>query len=102
MLRKRVDVTMKPGPGQAPGLMALTHGSPELTISLIDGPVVTQHPDLAGAHLRVIPERPAVHARRPRVRVPAWHLVAGIYLRSGNGGACDLSQLHRPRAPHLC
>ena len=31
-------------------LMERTSGSPEVTIGLIDGPVVTQHPDLAGEH----------------------------------------------------
>ena len=36
-------------------LMERTSGSPELKIGLIDGPVVTQHPDLAGEHLREIP-----------------------------------------------
>ncbi len=36
-------------------LMKRTSGSPELKIGLIDGPVVTQHPDLAGAHLLEIP-----------------------------------------------
>jgi subtilisin family serine protease len=38
-----------------PALMERTSGSPELKIGLIDGPVVTQHPDLAGEHLRQIP-----------------------------------------------
>jgi len=36
-------------------LMERTSGSPELRIGLIDGPVVTQHPDLAGEHLRELP-----------------------------------------------
>lgn len=36
-------------------LMERTSGSPEVKIGLIDGPVVTQHADLAGAHLREIP-----------------------------------------------
>jgi subtilisin family serine protease len=36
-------------------LMERTSGSPEVKIGLIDGPVVTQHTDLAGAHLREIP-----------------------------------------------
>jgi subtilisin family serine protease len=35
-------------------LMDRTSGSPEVRIGLIDGPVVTQHPDLAGEHLREI------------------------------------------------
>jgi subtilisin family serine protease len=36
-------------------LMERTSGSSEVKIGLIDGPVVTQHPDLAGEHLREIP-----------------------------------------------
>ncbi|MDF0677527.1 MAG: hypothetical protein P0120_24785 [Nitrospira sp.] len=36
-------------------LMDRTSGSPDVKIGLIDGPVVTQHPDLAGEHLREIP-----------------------------------------------
>lgn len=35
-------------------LMVRTSGSPEVKIGLIDGPVVTQHPDLAGENLREI------------------------------------------------
>ena len=36
-------------------LMGRTSGNPEVTIGLIDGPVATQHPDLASEHLREIP-----------------------------------------------
>jgi subtilisin family serine protease len=36
-------------------LMERTSGSPEVTIGLIDGPVVAQHADLAGKHIREIP-----------------------------------------------
>jgi subtilisin family serine protease len=36
-------------------LMERTNGSPEVKIGLIDGPVLTQHPDLADGHLREIP-----------------------------------------------
>lgn len=36
-------------------LMALTKGRPEITVGLIDGPVITNHPDLAGENIRVIP-----------------------------------------------
>jgi len=36
-------------------LMGRTSGSHEVKIGLIDGPVVTQHPDLASEHLREIP-----------------------------------------------
>ena len=40
---------------QLTALMARTSGSPNVTIGLIDGPVVTQHPELASEHLREIP-----------------------------------------------
>ncbi len=36
-------------------LMERTSGRPQLTIGLIDGPVVAEHPDLAGEHRRVVP-----------------------------------------------
>jgi subtilisin family serine protease len=36
-------------------LMERTEGSPEVKIGLIDGPVATEHPDLAGKRLRKIP-----------------------------------------------
>ena len=36
-------------------LMKRTSGSPDVMIGLIDGPVVTQHPDLPGEHVREIP-----------------------------------------------
>jgi subtilisin family serine protease len=36
-------------------LMQRTSGSPEVKIGLVDGPVVTQHPDLANEHLRELP-----------------------------------------------
>jgi len=35
--------------------MERTSGSPDVQIGLIDGPVVTEHPDLVGGHLREIP-----------------------------------------------
>jgi subtilisin family serine protease len=36
-------------------LMKLSHGSPDITVALIDGPVVLEHPELAGATIREIP-----------------------------------------------
>src|SRR5215208_12912 len=36
-------------------LMERTSGSPDVTIGLIDGPVITQHPDLEGERLRELP-----------------------------------------------
>jgi subtilisin family serine protease len=38
-------------------LMELTSGRPEIVIGLVDGPVVTTHPDLAGENVREIPSR---------------------------------------------
>jgi subtilisin family serine protease len=38
-------------------LMERTRGSADVTIGLIDGPVVMGHPELTGAHLREIPGR---------------------------------------------
>ena len=40
---------------QLTALMARTGGSPEVRIGLIDGPVATQHGDLASEHIRQIP-----------------------------------------------
>lgn len=37
------------------GLMERTSGAGEVQIGLIDGPVLTNHPDLAGDHLREVP-----------------------------------------------
>jgi subtilisin family serine protease len=39
---------------QLTGLMERTEGSADVSIGLIDGPVATQHPDLAGDHVRAI------------------------------------------------
>jgi hypothetical protein len=38
-------------------LMERTSGRPDVTIGLIDGPVATRHPDLAGGRLQEIHER---------------------------------------------
>ena len=46
-------------------LMAHTTGSAEVRIGLIDGPVDTGHPDLAGAHLREISVKNAATCLRP-------------------------------------
>ncbi len=40
-------------------LMARTSGRPDIRIGLIDGPVAMDHPDLAHAHFREIPEQRA-------------------------------------------
>jgi len=38
-------------------LMNATRGKPEITVGLIDGPVMVNHPDLAGANIREVPGR---------------------------------------------
>jgi subtilisin family serine protease len=38
-------------------LMALTSGRPDIVIGLIDGPVLRDHPDLAGAKIREMPDQ---------------------------------------------
>jgi subtilisin family serine protease len=45
-------------------LMERTSGSPQLRIGLIDGPVVTSHPDLAREHLQEIPGHSAATCSR--------------------------------------
>jgi subtilisin family serine protease len=40
-------------------LMEFTSGTPEVTIGLVDGPVVTQHADLARGHIREISKKDA-------------------------------------------
>ena len=41
-----------------PAVMALSGGAPEIVVGLIDGPVATDHPDLAGACIRELPGSP--------------------------------------------
>jgi len=36
-------------------LMEHTSGQPEIMVGLLDGPVATNHPDLASEHIREIP-----------------------------------------------
>ncbi len=40
---------------QLPDLMKRGQGRPEIAVALIDGPVVLDHPDLAGSTIREIP-----------------------------------------------
>ncbi len=60
-------------------LMERTSGSREVKIGLIDGPVVTQHPDLAGEHLCEIPgNNDATCAQANSVACLHGTFVAGI------------------------
>src|SRR3954466_3476255 len=42
---------------QLAGLMERTSGRPEISIALIDGPVATDHPDLAGTRIREVSDK---------------------------------------------
>jgi len=47
-------------------LMKITSGRPEITVGLIDGPVVMNHSDLAGENIREMPGNQA-HVIKPAV-----------------------------------
>lgn len=69
-------------------LMERTSGSREVKIGLIDGPVVTQHPDLAGEHLREIPgNNGATCAQANSVACLHGTFVAGILSAKRNSPA---------------
>jgi len=61
-----------------PALMGLTHGNPDVTIGLIDGPVAVTHPDLAGARIREVPGNLARTCTRDGVACQHGTFVAGI------------------------
>ena len=61
------------------GLMGLTSGSPDVVIGLLDGPVSTGHPDLAGGNVRSMPGNPnGVCARASDFACAHGTFVAGI------------------------
>jgi subtilisin family serine protease len=69
-------------------LMERTSGSPEVKIGLIDGPVVTQHPDLVGAHVREIPgNNGATCAQANSTACLHGTFVAGILIAKRNSSA---------------
>ena len=82
-------------------LMGRNRGSPEVRIGLIDGPIFTQHPDLASGSLREIPGNPAGACTRVG-SVACLHgtFVAGILAGKRGSGApaiCpDCTLLVRP------
>ena len=57
--------------------MARTSGRPEISISLIDGPVALDHPDLAAENRRADAERIRYGARRPPYSTPSMCRRAG-------------------------
>jgi subtilisin family serine protease len=69
-------------------LMERTSGSPEMKIGLIDGPVVTQHPDLVGEHVREIPgNNGATCAQANSTACLHGTFVAGILIAKRNSSA---------------
>ncbi len=40
-------------------LMERTSGTPDIMVGLLDGPVATNHPNLARAHIQVLPGGPS-------------------------------------------
>jgi subtilisin family serine protease len=61
------------------GLMGLSSGSPDVVIGLLDGPVATGHPDLAGGNVRGIPGKPnGVCARAADFACVHGTFVAGV------------------------
>ncbi len=84
-------------------LMERNSGSPELKIGLIDGPVVTQHPDLVGEHLREIPgNNGGACTQADSAACLHGTFVAGILCAKRGSAAPAMSQLHPAGAPHLC
>lgn len=62
-----------------PALMERSQGRPEITVALIDGPVVLSHPDLAGATIREIPGKlKGACTRAETMACTHGTLVAGI------------------------
>jgi subtilisin family serine protease len=72
-------------------LMELTSGSTDVTIGLIDGPVVTRHPELAGEHVHEIPGSGAACVRTSSTACLHGTFVAGI-----------LSARRTSTAPGIC
>src|SRR6476646_7491125 len=69
-------------------LMERTSGSLEMKIGLIDGPVVTQHPDLVGEHIREIPgNNGATCAQANSAACLHGTFVAGILIAKRNSSA---------------
>ena len=78
-------------------------GDPEITVALIDGPVVLDHPDLAGSTIREIPGKlKGTCTLADSVACTHGTFVAGILsARRGSVGAGDLSRLHAAAASYF-
>src|SRR2546430_11843033 len=69
-------------------LMERTSGQPEMMVGLLDGPVATNHPDLASEHIREIPG--SIHGACTQAKsVACLHgtFVAGILCAKRSSGA---------------
>jgi subtilisin family serine protease len=74
-----------------PALMELTHGSADVTIGLIDGPVAMAHPDLAGARIREVPGKLTGTCSQGGVACQHGTYVAGVLVAKRGS-----------RAPAIC
>ncbi len=72
-------------------LMELTSGKPKITIGLIDGPVVVNHPDLAGENIREVPGKSGACSQASSSACMHGTFVAGI-----------LSARRNSTAPAIC
>jgi subtilisin family serine protease len=77
---------------QLTGLMERTEGSADVSIGLIDGPVITQHPELAGDHVRAITGTTDVTCAQPD----------SFACRHGTFVAGILSAVRSSQAPAIC
>lgn len=68
-------------------LMDLTSGKPEITVGLIDGPVVMNHPDLTGENIREVPGKSGACARSSSAACTHGTFVAGILSGKRNSTA---------------
>ena len=83
-------------------LMERTSGNPEVKIGLVDGPVVAQHAELAGEHLREIPgKNGAMCTQANSTACIHGTFIAGILSGKRNSPPCNLPQLHTPHSPHF-
>lgn len=72
-------------------LMEITTGRPEIKVGLIDGPIVKNHPDLAGENIHEVPGKSGACAQTSSVACLHGTFVAGI-----------LSARRGSKAPAIC